>query len=103
MKIPAARGLGLLTSALLATAFTVTTYTPASAATSASASSAATLLAPNRCNLRTYANPGSIWIPPNFENCYDCLAKAVGLREVNHLDTYCTYNPSNGKTDLHAG
>ncbi|MEV4109953.1 hypothetical protein [Nonomuraea sp. NPDC049695] len=98
-----AGGLGLVTAAMFATAViaSVPGLSYASTASTSSSSETSTLLAPNRCHLRTEANPNSVWVPPNFESCYDCLNRAAYLHSQTGIDYYCTYNPSNGKTDLH--
>jgi hypothetical protein len=56
--------------------------------------------ASNLCSLATQAHPNSIWIPPNYENCRDCIDKIIEVN-AHGLHDYCTYNPSNGKTDHH--
>jgi hypothetical protein len=57
--------------------------------------------AANHCGLPTHAHPNSIWIPPSYENCLTCINLVFRLNTQFGLHDYCTYNPSNGKTDHH--
>ncbi|MEV7965638.1 hypothetical protein AB0O34_06590 [Sphaerisporangium sp. NPDC088356] len=86
-----------MTAALLGATFVAPVATYAS---TASSSHSARVLA-NSCGLPTQAHPNSVWLPPSFSNCRDCLNRAYVLNTQYGLKTYCTYNPSNGKTDLH--
>ncbi|MCP2336215.1 hypothetical protein [Actinomadura rupiterrae] len=66
-----------------------------------SAPASAATLASNDCGLPTQANPGDAF-DGSFPNCWVCKGTALWLNSQNPtLHYYCTYNPSNGLTDLH--
>jgi hypothetical protein len=61
----------------------------------------ASVAASTPCNEPTSANPGSVYVG-SYSNCLQCEALATLWTELNpQLIYYCTYNPSNGLSDLH--
>jgi hypothetical protein len=77
---------------------------PAVAGHAAPVKSAPTVAVPaligNVCHLPTHANQPSVFLQ-SFNDCHVCLSVAGDLRSHSIYNYYCTYNPSNDKTDLH--
>jgi hypothetical protein len=56
----------------------------------------------NDCGLPTQAGPNSVFVG-SYSNCWVCQGVATLDNQANPGTTfYCTYNPNNGLTDLHA-
>jgi hypothetical protein len=78
---------------------------PATAAQAATTTSKPTVIKPmaNTCDLATQADPGSVYVT-FYWDCIQCLKVASNENAIWSVDGYyyyCTYNPSNGHTDLH--
>jgi len=67
--------------------------------TTATLTSAVTPAA-NDCGLPAQADPGSYFVR-SYSSCWVCEFVALEANTDPDIPYYCTYNPSNGLTDLH--
>lgn len=86
--------------AATAPAHVVTAPVNTAAATLTSVTAVAAHPDSNDCGLPTQADPGSYFVG-SYSSCWLCIFDAYLYNGNPYIVYYCTYNPSNGLTDLH--